>query len=467
MIYNNSAKQLNFITTSSCNMKCEFCYLHKNNAYKEFDKMVESAWEDGSYVVNAYNTLLALHSNPKEITNIDLWGGETLLHADRFLKNLDSIYKHFPNISQWHLSTNFIIDIEKMVEFIKKVDELAKVETKMIFQLSIDGPEGPITEHGHNGKWSMYYENMEKLTFLLNTTKLYRVNVELMINSTLSPSIYRQEIGTYEGMKNYVGAMKQLCDDFKKRCINERLRFSLDAVFPGYALPYEDTTLDGLELAKIVRMWEVVRQNEFPEIDREYPFSHGIGQLNKPGGYHESNPECSEMVGSLTITPDGTICECSGCFIDSFEPYQKELKEQGEEKLLNRALITSQLNFNPAKMTEEEIDAKMWQVHTGFKNNISTYMNYMLGACKELAQAGQIPYSYYLNPDILYKHLTLLSNTNSCTRENVLHTCIPYMTPISCFRRFLNGVMDYVYDTHLNYEKNGAIYNDTHVSRSE
>ena len=41
-----------FMTASSCNLNCSFCYLHKNESFKEFDKEIFQAWDDGSYITN-------------------------------------------------------------------------------------------------------------------------------------------------------------------------------------------------------------------------------------------------------------------------------------------------------------------------------------------------------------------------------------------------------------------------------
>lgn len=48
---------LSVISSSVCNLNCSFCYLHKNQSYKEFDSLVRQAWQDGSYVDNLLKTV--------------------------------------------------------------------------------------------------------------------------------------------------------------------------------------------------------------------------------------------------------------------------------------------------------------------------------------------------------------------------------------------------------------------------
>ena len=74
------------------------------------------------------------------------------------------------------------------------------------------------------------------------------------------------------------------------------------------------------------------------------------------------------------------------------------------------------LNYNPAKCTEEELEYYDWYITYGYKGNLSTYMTYMIGACLELAEEGQISVKYLDNPELLFKHLSAMSNLNACTR---------------------------------------------------
>ena len=48
---------ISLISSTTCNLNCSFCYLHKNQSYKEFDKLVRQAWADGSYLNNAVKTV--------------------------------------------------------------------------------------------------------------------------------------------------------------------------------------------------------------------------------------------------------------------------------------------------------------------------------------------------------------------------------------------------------------------------
>ena len=123
---------------------------------------------------------------------------------------------------------------------------------------------------------------------------------------------------------------KDLIKYIEERCISKSLAIRQEIVFPGCALPCPDSTEDGKKLADIIKMWEKVRDNEFPNSDKYFTFQYGIGELTGCKNIIARNAECSELDTSLTINYNGEIAECSGAFIDNFEPYLEELKAEGD-----------------------------------------------------------------------------------------------------------------------------------------
>ena len=79
------------------------------------------------------------------------------------------------------------------------------------------------------------------------------------------------------------------------------------------------------------------------------------------------NAECSELDTSLTINYNGEIAECSGAFIDNFEPYLEELKTEGDMNNYYTSLMRNKLVYNPGTITDEEFEEKNWQIHSGYK----------------------------------------------------------------------------------------------------
>jgi len=45
-----SIEHLNIITSSFCDLKCSYCFLHKNRSFRQYDKWIIESWKDGTYV---------------------------------------------------------------------------------------------------------------------------------------------------------------------------------------------------------------------------------------------------------------------------------------------------------------------------------------------------------------------------------------------------------------------------------
>ena len=72
-------KTLGIISASKCNLKCEYCYLHKNKSYINEDKKTLQAILDGSFIKNVKRTLKKLSIDREDFGKLELWGGETTL----------------------------------------------------------------------------------------------------------------------------------------------------------------------------------------------------------------------------------------------------------------------------------------------------------------------------------------------------------------------------------------------------
>lgn len=436
---------ISLISSTTCNLNCSFCYLHKNQSYKEFDKLVRQAWADGSYLNNAVKTVKRF-SPPELVKECQLWGGETLLHIDDVTKNLKQFYTYFPNVHKWRISTNWLIDVNKFFDFIKEMDLYAPENTVIITQLSIDGPKGGYAEQGHNVDLEIYQKNFSDFAFLVNNHKLKNIQITFQINATLNKETYLNKLQNYDEMKYYISFMQDLAKFIDNLCISKSLHMAHDIVFPGCAIPAPDSSEDGKKIADIIKLWEKVRDNEFPEERKYFTFQYGIGDLTGNKNMFVPNDECGELNGGLTISYNGDIAECSGAFIDNFNPYLEELKADGDMDSYYTSLMRNKLVYNPGNINDEEFENKQWQVQQGYKQNESTYVALAFRTAIELAEANQIDYRYKYDKDLLLRHIISMLHTASCTRENLKDTKIPYMLSIGTLRRYLNGIMDYTYN---------------------
>lgn len=448
---NREIISISVISSSICNLNCSFCYLNKNKSYKKFNELTRQAWQNGDYVKNLKNTIQALNINVEDVQTFQLWGGETLLTIEDLIPNLQKIYEILPNLTLWQISTNWMVNIENVFKFFQELDKCGDADKELVvtLQLSIDGPPGPLCEQGHNGNWDTYINNIKQFTNLVNNYKFRHLKIIFSVNSTVNKENYFNEFNTYEKIKSYVQYMKNFTDLIDSLCISKSLEMGQKIIFPGLATPYFETTEDGWKFREICALWENVRIHEFPDFPIDFNWYHGCGEIDILKPILSSNLECSELKNSLTINYDGTIVECSGSYIDHFTEYQQELLDENRMNDYYTAQLHAKVSFNPDGKSIEDINTYNWFVYNGYKSNTSTYLTLMMATCEELALSGQIPSYYAYDKRLLLKQLNALSNLISCTRENIRDTRIPYLVKPECFRRFLNGVMQYAYESQF------------------
>lgn len=440
------------IVSSSCNLKCSFCYLHKHNALINFDKEILEAWNNQSYPKIVDRVINKMGENSYNIQNWTLWGGESLIHIDSITKNVKEIFSLFPNINNIILSTNWTININQFFEFLKEIDCYATKDVDIQLQLSIDGPEGLLSEQGHNG-WKYYKENIKLFTNLMNNHKFKNITVHLYLNATVAKETYIEVFQKKENIIDYVSKMYDFINYMKSLTVSRYLEIDCNYIFPGCANPHDATTQEGIKIGEIAKLWDEVCADSFPELNNKYglniDFGHGINGLFGEGNYFNANLECCELRINYTIMPDGTIVECPSSYIEHLEDYQKECLAMNDINRYQSSLIHASVSFNPLIATNEEIEKFNWYVHNGVRDTSSTYLHFMVETAKELAKVGQIPRRYLYDTSSLINYLLDLSHVSFCTHDNINLTMNPFLTSVSFYRRYLNGYIEHI---HENYK---------------
>ena len=453
MIFENKKREikaLTFISSAKCNLNCNFCYLHKNQSYVNFNKIIIESWENQTYINNVAKSLDKLEVDFNLIDTISLWGGEPLLSIDKLIPSIKNFYKFFPNISYWKTSTNFTINIQNLINFILEIEKYTNQNTIFSLQLSIDGPEGIFTENGHNVSWETYKKQFEKLISNLNNINLQKINLDIFLKSTIEEQLYLKYFSNLKNMENYYDNMLKLQNYVNSLIINKNIHWSSSIHFPAPSIPSNASSEDGLLYNKIARSWQYLKKNKFKNINQNIELYRGIGRIDNAINLFDQNHECAELKNALTFWPDGTIVECAGCFMLPNKEYQQELIDNNEDDEFKIAKIGEATSYNPLLMSVEEIELHDWFTLNGFRNNYSTYYNLMLGLCHELALSGQIAEKYGIDDEITLKHISLVLQYIGCTRENIKTTKIPYLCQPATYRKFFNGLIDYVSEQQIN-----------------
>lgn len=122
-------KRLQLYITSACNLNCDYCY-QKNNKHIDIPQNV----------IANYIAYLSKRNDIKEITELELWGGEPILGLAEFTKHFRDIVQLMPNLNTISFSSNFTYSIltSILLNFIQTISQYKKNFTINI-QISIDG----------------------------------------------------------------------------------------------------------------------------------------------------------------------------------------------------------------------------------------------------------------------------------------------------------------------------------------
>ena len=437
---------LSLISSSRCNMKCSFCYLHKNKSFYEYDKYLRAMWRNGDYIENVKKTIDKLGINPNDITNVTFWGGETTIDLDDIIPALPKMFEYFPKIKRLWFSTNWHTSVDKIVEFYKAWGQAAPDNQYISMQASIDGPPGPCCEQGHPGDWDIYIKNYKRLAELWpeaqkEVPKLR--SLKLTTNSTIGKELYYDIFSDKQKTYNY---LKFMLD--KEKEIREIvtaggvLGFKIN--LPGIALPIEGGADEGFKyFNSVMNITNVINKyfsdnqwlmNSIPIRNREAPYTDLLMR----------DYACGSLLSSFNILPDGTITECHSSFADVLDPYYQELKDSDDHSAVLAARLNRKIAFNPIKMTDEEIARMKEIIMNGYRNSIATITALKMGMLQEMALSGQVDNKLINNPILQLKTVRVNSMNNTCSRENLIQTHNPYLSSPDQFRRLYNGLAEYI-----------------------
>lgn len=447
---------LTLMSAGICNLNCSFCFLQNKNfqSVKDQHNTIVTAWKDGTYLSTVEQIFLQNNFNFKDIQSLSLWGGESLLNINEITPNIAKIYELFPNLDHWMISTNFMININSLIDFFKEINKYHKKNTYFHLQLSIDGPPGIFIENGHNGNWDVYRKNLLKLIDFFNTNRFNNFKVGIGVNSVLSKDVFLEHLNTKEKIFQYISYMEDFLL-YQNQIINTgNLQIN-----QKYNLPKMDTTAilnseERNQLLYIYNLFESIKY-EFNAKDKE-----NFTNLNLYQGIHHDfinnkkivslNSECGgALKNNLTIMPDGTLVRCSSCYMANNEKHQQELIENNDEQnlIVNRHETAISINLLTSSLKER--DEYDWNVLHGIKNTSSTYIKMMYSACKELLGSHQI-LDKYNDSQLLLKHLTAVSHLLACDKENTFHTNISYLPSLNLLRRYFNGLVDNAFEQKIN-----------------
>lgn len=455
-----SIEHLNIITSSFCDLKCSYCFLHKNKFFRQYDKYILEKWKDGSYVQNIKKLFEILETDPNKVEDLSFWGGEPFLHIDVIAPQLKELFEFLPNIKSIVVPTNFVhTNAQALGELLKILDasitpRSEKDKLHFHLQMSIDGIEDDIfMKIGHEGSWERYKKNYDQLFDFLDKEYLPNIVVAIAISGTSRQDEILKRFANYENIDEHIKFWEKAKNYvIEKNKLAKNPEFMLNSAinFPTIAMPDKTDSIQGLDIVKMIKTINQVLYknkayyNNQDHLFREY--QHCETDWPVCGKNHEC-PEASQR--AITVLPDGTITQCPSGFIEHLPGYAAEILKTEDSLSYKKTLIAGHQFFNPLTASEKDmLDHQWYNIMGGFKDTYFAYINLGFAMAEELALSHQIDENYLLDPMLLLKHLQGAGTINECFRESINVTGLSYMAGHDLTRRWLNGYVAEAYNFH-------------------
>ena len=449
----DTVRALTLFVSGSCNLNCSYCYIHKNPALKIIDKEIRDAWRTGTYIKNIKKVFNKMKVDPKNITGISFWGGESTLHLDLINDQLKDLFELCPNIDNIGFSTNFMCGIDETLRFLSSINQVANVPQSIWLQQSIDGPEGVLMERGHTGNWDTYMANYKKLAYFLNNEYLPKIkNITVTAKPTVDKDLYLEYFSDENNQERYIEYLNNFYNELIHLFVNSKVNIGM--MLPKPAVPMEYSISDAYKLKEIMIKWEKLTNKFVNNLPNNVVkcYSLGVPLHNYIQVYSENQelfparaPGCYKNRSEFAILPDGTLTDCTSNYMLARDDY--------ESMCSNSDRIVSQLykhmNYNPLKLSDEELEDAVWLNVIGLKFSRDLFNNLTYGLAKEMALSNQINKRFAKNSDATLSVARLSQYQSSCTIQQILTTRVPFLINTGTIKMHAIGLYDEFYTENL------------------
>ena len=447
--------KLTLFTAAKCNLNCEYCYMHQTSLYSDIDKEYVEAWESGQYLETVKAVFDRLGINPLQVREIDLWGGETLLHSNILAKSWKNLAEYCKNYNKVSTSSNWMINIEDYEAFVSQILLYANQPVRIQCQQSIDGPEGELMVHGHKGNWEVYMNNYRHLSNWLNTHHLDNLDkMGIVLKPTIETKRFIEFFSKKENCLQYLTYLydkeKELLELFTSP------KVSVAMVMPSLTSPVPCTSEDGRKFLYALQLYDEAiidfsksHNLEGNNLSFAAPLYYGCNLVGRDQLITAPTNGCWMQLNGLGITPDGTLADCTGTFMRHREDYYNHCIETGQEADAILSKMYRKYHFNPLKLTDEELEDIIWYQGTGLKYSRSQWLNLAVNMAQELALSGQIPFRYFTDRQAILQEVMIKGKYINCPRENLSATHAPLLTDFGSMRLWLNGATQKVLTDHI------------------
>lgn len=476
---------ISLITSCGCNLNCSYCRIAQsvNENSKTVREGTIQALQNGEYIKNVRDVIYKIGESPLSIDSIAFWGQEPTLTLHHVTDHLEEWRELFPNWQNTMFSTNTVAHLDRVVDFIDKMDTLVKKPFHLQVQLSYDGDYSTDTLRGV--EHSIIYQNVHKMIETLNQKNYKFMDVNFNFHGVLSLDLLNK-LQDSESIYKYMQALGEWGLEFYMLSNNKHIRFSHSGVDISLENPVNAAVDEGIKLANFCNLSERIKDSDvyskhfencvesaprphlnlcstyymlFDHIEklcREVYNIHNFNELMerivndealRRNLYQNLNPElfCGNGVSEVKIMYDGTLVNCQNHI---YETDANFIKDEGDlASSVKKALATHNYFINPLTASDYEM-RKYFHLFNSCKfHSLEFIFKTTLTSMQYLVLTNQIDKSYN-NIHKLVSHAFLVSLLNVCSYNNQIMTGSLFLRNSGFLRLLCNGFMDYVIDEY-------------------
>lgn len=440
-------KRIEFNCSSVCNLRCAYCFLHKNKAYEEEDKNIVQSLKDGSFIKNICFSLEKMNINKSEFDSFSLWGGETSYHLDLLAPHMRELLERFPNINMMQMSTNMAYSAQNFIQFIDTLIEICDKPFKFNIQISLDGPDSILSKTRFIEYSKIKTQLMDIINYY-NGKKMKNVCVDFFYKTTISFDILKEICKTQQSKIDFFKFFRDELLDIRENIFNPNMSFSHDTKVARVApvAPENYTIQDGIDLARMTR--------EFDAIDwAKMGFTEGSGanlpvMLFDAQEAHErpyqGYSNCGQGTEVFNFRWDGSIGPCPSAFMEDNEKYLEEVKEKDFSSYQHSLYLKKWYMYpNKPEVTKEQLQKQINLKKTLWKDNKTFIITQIINLMYDMAECGQISPCYKRNLDLITDHAFRVFEKTGCFYYNIKVSGSPLLPQLSVIRLLCNGFLEY------------------------
>ena len=462
---------LTLVSAVGCNLNCEYCLIEKSvkdkhDKVKELQEKTIESFKNGSYLENIKKTLMRLGTSPSRIEVIQIWGQEPTLTLNHLTDNLSDWLNVFTKANRFMFSTNGMNFTNKILDFIKTLDDNLKHRGKFELQISFDGIDQ--TDNLRKASSELILSNTKYLINKLNEISLKNLDVMIQFHGVLTADMVRK-LNSTDKIQDYALSNAKIINELYD--LNSNLNVEIvDGISFSQEMPQKASKEDGINLANFYRLGSSIDASLFRNrigtnlwnglvetaninwnnfLGR--PFTNienfleevltSYNDITKIQNF-SSQMYCGANYDGLKIMYDGTLLPCQNHMyeIDPDSIVDDGTIEAGTKKYL--AKFNGYINV--LKDTDLKIENNLNMYQSLRQSSYYYTFSQVFSLMYYCMLSNQIDATYKTDLDKMLLHAAILAAIHQCSYNNIVMTGSALNKWTGMIRLYCNGYLDYV-----------------------